>query len=250
MVIISAVVAVHPRHFRAFFPRALPHSIASRSLGRATRLAESMACLPGFFVRDRVPEGRSDADLQAMLRAFPEARSSAASTSFGNSRPVSRISSLRASLSLSGRARSLASCWCRVGAGDPVNVASVFVHAAPVLSVFSREDQDLQGMLGMGHPLHRRRVCLGISKIKEAEVEEVGDPRQPSFPQGRACSSIVEREREGGGGKEKWARRTEVRRCASSAVSKGGIAKGPSCTPEGPVTSAPINAPGVSVLPG
>lgn len=35
------------------------------------------------------------------------------------------------------------------------------------------EDNDLQHMLGMTHPLHRRRVCLGIQKIKDTEAEEV-----------------------------------------------------------------------------
>lgn len=38
----------------------------------------------------------------------------------------------------------------------------------------SREkDKDLHDMLGMAHPLHRRRVCLGIQKIKDKEEEEV-----------------------------------------------------------------------------
>eukprot|EP00903_Cladosiphon_okamuranus_P006154 g6055.t1 len=35
-------------------------------------------------------------------------------------------------------------------------------------------DKDLQDMLGMTHPLHRRRVCLGIQKIKDKEEEEMG----------------------------------------------------------------------------
>ncbi|CAN0096130.1 unnamed protein product, partial [Ectocarpus fasciculatus] len=36
------------------------------------------------------------------------------------------------------------------------------------------EDKDLHDMLGIAHPLHRRRVCLGIQKIKEKEEEEMG----------------------------------------------------------------------------
>lgn len=35
------------------------------------------------------------------------------------------------------------------------------------------KDKDLHDMLGMSHPLHRRRVCLGIQKIKDKEEEEV-----------------------------------------------------------------------------
>lgn len=35
------------------------------------------------------------------------------------------------------------------------------------------KDKDLHDMLGMAHPLHRRRVCLGIQKIKDKEEEEV-----------------------------------------------------------------------------
>lgn len=27
-------------------------------------------------------------------------------------------------------------------------------------------------MLGIAHPLHRRRICLGIQKIKDAEADE------------------------------------------------------------------------------
>lgn len=41
-------------------------------------------------------------------------------------------------------------------------------------AVLLREkDDDLQDMLGVAHPLHRRRVCLGIQKIKDKEEEEV-----------------------------------------------------------------------------
>lgn len=35
------------------------------------------------------------------------------------------------------------------------------------------QDKDLQDMLGMRHSLHRRRVCLGIQKIKDKEEDEV-----------------------------------------------------------------------------
>ncbi|CAM9280710.1 unnamed protein product [Ectocarpus sp. 6 AP-2014] len=34
------------------------------------------------------------------------------------------------------------------------------------------EDKDLHDMLGIEHPLHRRRVCLGIQKIKDKEEQE------------------------------------------------------------------------------
>ncbi|CAN0123526.1 unnamed protein product, partial [Scytosiphon promiscuus] len=36
------------------------------------------------------------------------------------------------------------------------------------------KDKDLHDLLGMGHPLHRRRVCLGVQKIKDREEEEMG----------------------------------------------------------------------------
>lgn len=39
------------------------------------------------------------------------------------------------------------------------------------------EEKDLQHMLGMAHPLHRRRVCLGIQKMKDTETEEVRGTR-------------------------------------------------------------------------
>lgn len=47
--------------------------------------------------------------------------------------------------------------------------------ALPMIpDALSREkDKDLHDMLGMAHPLHRRRVCLGIQKIKDKEEEEV-----------------------------------------------------------------------------
>lgn len=35
------------------------------------------------------------------------------------------------------------------------------------------KDKDLHDMFGMAHPLHRRRVCLGIQKIKDKEEEVV-----------------------------------------------------------------------------
>lgn len=40
-------------------------------------------------------------------------------------------------------------------------------------SLLREQDKDLHDMLGVAHPLHRRRVCLGIQKIKDKEEEEV-----------------------------------------------------------------------------
>lgn len=42
------------------------------------------------------------------------------------------------------------------------------------ISLRCDKDNDLRDMLGVSHPLHRRRVCLGIQKIKDKEEEEVG----------------------------------------------------------------------------
>lgn len=35
------------------------------------------------------------------------------------------------------------------------------------------EENDLQHMIGVVHPLHRRRICLGIQQMKDTEAEEV-----------------------------------------------------------------------------
>ncbi len=49
------------------------------------------------------------------------------------------------------------------------------VHMNTPIDSFREKDKDLQDMLGIGHPLHRRRVCLGIQKIKDKEEEEVSN---------------------------------------------------------------------------
>lgn len=42
-------------------------------------------------------------------------------------------------------------------------------------------------MLGLTHPLHRRRVCLGIQKIKDKEEEEVREHAQVFAPAAAAA---------------------------------------------------------------
>lgn len=47
------------------------------------------------------------------------------------------------------------------------------ITAFPVTHSNMEQARDLQDMLGISHSLHRRRICLGIQKIKEKEYEEV-----------------------------------------------------------------------------
>lgn len=66
-------------------------------------------------------------------------------------------------------------------AGSPFSTDCFLPRSLPSTWHVVRKDQDLSTMLGIMHPLHRRRVCLGIQKLKDAEAEEVSSLAIPGM---------------------------------------------------------------------